>query len=461
MKILDVLTSPWAIQKEKLQEISGIYASHLRGEKIDIKAIEAAAGQPFDNQPQGYEIVDGVALIPIDGVMAKKMNLFSRISGGASTELIGRDFQEALSDDDVHSIILVIDSPGGTVDGTANLSELIYNARGDKPIISFADDLMASAAYWAGSAADQVYVSSDTTAVGSIGVVSTHVDYSEQLKERGVKVTEIYAGKYKRIASEYKPLSKEGRETMQDHVDYLYSVFVGTVAKHRGVDEKTVLDNMADGRLFIGQQAVDAGLVDGVTTLDALIDKLNGGDSADLQTMAVLENELEAITMPKEIITKADVESNLPDVAEALRNEGKASVDTDAIKTDAAKAERERIQSVLDQSMPGHEALVKEMAFDGVTTGPEAAVKVLQAEKAVAGKTANDLQADAEEINDIAASTGEDTQVNANLPLDQRCKAKWDKSADLRAEFNNDFDAYVEYEKATAGGQVKVMGGKA
>lgn len=452
MRILDVLNSPWAIQAEKFNEIVDIYSRHLKGEKIDIKAIEAKAGEPFDNSTQGYDVVDGVALVPIDGVMAKKMNLFSRISGGASTEMIARDFQEAMADDDVHSIILVIDSPGGTVDGTADLGELIYNARGDKPIIAFADGLMASAAYWVGSAANQIYASNDTAIIGSIGVVSTHVDYSEQLKERGVKVTEIYAGKFKRITSEYKPLSKEGRETMQDHVDYLYSVFVGTVAKHRGVDVQTVLDDMADGQLFIGQQAVDAGLVDGVSTLEALISKLNSGDSDDIMTMAVLETELEAKEMPKDEITKGYVVDNAPDVAEAFRKEGKDSVDTDAIKTEAAKAERERIQSVLDQSMPGHDVIVKELAFDGVTTGPEAAVKVLQAEKAAAGKTAKDIQADAEDVADIAASTGDDVQADSSKPIEDRATAEWNASKKLQKEFKT-VSTYIEYRKYEESGK--------
>ncbi len=453
MRILDVLNNPWAIQPEKLQEISDVYSRHLKGEKIDIKGIEAKAGEPFDNQPQGYDVINGVAIVPIDGVIAKKMNLFSRISGGASTEMIARDFTQAMNDEDVHSVILNIDSPGGTVDGTADLGDVIFNARGTKPVVAFADGLMASAAYWIGSAADQIYASNDTAIIGSIGVVSTHVDYSEQLKNEGVKVTEIYAGKFKRIASEYEPLTKEGKDSMQDHVDYLYSVFVGTVAKHRGVDDKIVLDDMADGRLFIGQQAVDAGLVDGVTTLEALINKLNSDNLVTIhipdnlfsqedliELSAEINQELEAQEMPKDIITKADVESNLPDVADALRNEGKASVDVDSTKTNAAKAERERIQAVQDQSMPGHEALINELAFDGKTTGPEAAVKVLQAEKSKAANVSQNLETDAEDVSGIVAS------VEENLSTEDNIKKEWASDEKLRKEFTS-IDQYISFKQ--------------
>jgi signal peptide peptidase SppA len=275
MRVIDVLNSPWAIIPDKLQEIQAIYATHLRGEKIDIKGLEAKLGQPLQNTEQGYSIIDGVAVIPIDGVISKRMNLFSQISGGASTELIGRDIKAALADPEAHSLLLQVDSPGGTVDGTQPLAQMILAARGTKPIVTYVDGMMASAAYWIGSAADAAYIGADTAQVGSIGVVASHTDYSRREEMMGVKTTEIYAGKYKRIASSYKPLSEDGKQYIQDMVDYLYSVFVADVAKQRGTDAETVLTNMADGRVFTGRQAVEAGLVDGVATMEQLIAQLN------------------------------------------------------------------------------------------------------------------------------------------------------------------------------------------
>jgi signal peptide peptidase SppA len=288
MRVIDVLSSPWAIVPSKLLEIQAIYATHLRGEKIDLKGIEAKIGQPLQNEPQGYEVQDGVAIIPVDGVISKRMNLFTRISGGASTELIGRDIRAALADPAVHALILRVDSPGGTVDGTQELAQLVYGARGSKPIATYVDGMMASAAYWIGSAADKAWIGTDTTAVGSIGVVASHTDYSRYEENMGIKTTEIYAGKYKRIASEHQPLTEDGRQYIQDMVDYLYSVFVADVAKQRGTDTETVLKNMADGRIFTGQQAVSAGLVDGVSTLDQLIADLGASRAAEQQRRSAL-----------------------------------------------------------------------------------------------------------------------------------------------------------------------------
>lgn len=281
MKLLDIVTSPWCIMPEKLLEIKAIYETHLRGEKIDIEGIEARTGKELKNKPQRYDIYDNVVVVPISGVIAKKMNLFSSISGGASSELIGRDFKEVLENDSVKSIILNIDSPGGAVDGTPELANLIYSARGKKNIVAITNGEMASGAYWIGAATEALYITSNVDIIGSIGVVATHVDVSRAEERVGVKTTEITAGKYKRIASGYSPLSEEGRKDIQEKVDYIYSVFVNDIAKFRGVSVDTVLEKMADGKIFIGNQAKDAGLVDGVSTLDRLIADLQAaGDNA-------------------------------------------------------------------------------------------------------------------------------------------------------------------------------------
>lgn len=270
MRILDVVNAPWAITPDKLREIQAIYNSHLRGEKGDIDAIEAKLGRPLANERKPYTLTDGVAVIAIEGVIAKRMNLFTQVSGGTSTELVTQDLRAALAAPDVKGIILSIDSPGGTVDGTQALSDQVFAARRVKPIVALASGVMASAAYWIGSAAQAVFISEQTTVTGSIGVVTSHVDMSRAEEQKGVKTTEIYAGKFKRIASSYSPLSADGLTSIQEQVDYLYSIFVGDVARNRGVSVDAVLKTMADGRVFTGQQGIDAGLADGVTTLAGL-----------------------------------------------------------------------------------------------------------------------------------------------------------------------------------------------
>lgn len=460
MRVIDVLTSPWAIMPEKLVEISGVYATHLKGDKIDIKGLEAKIGKPLDNREQGYQLIGSTAIVPVYGVIAKKMNLFQAVSGGASTEMLARDIGDALADDSVESIILDVDSPGGSVDGTEDIAKIIYESRGKKPIIALANGVMASAAYWIGAAADKVYIANKTTAVGSIGVVATHGDYSEANARDGVKITEITAGKYKRIPSENEPLTKEGRAVMQDRVDYIYSVFVEDVAKFKNVSVKTVIDDMADGRVFLGQQAIDAGLVDGISTLEGLIEMLSS-DNNILTDGITAGEQGNTITIEEDSmnINKDYILENHPEIADAFINEGKASVDLDSAKTEGATAERERIQSVLDQSMPGHEETVQAMAFDGKTSGPEAAVAILKAEKGVRVAKVGAIAADANDIPTIEPSEVT-PKAKVELPLEDQCKADWDKDSNLRAEFGDSFDAYLAYSLADADGLVKRLGGK-
>lgn len=419
MKLLDVLTAPWAIEPAKLLEIQAIYATHLRGDKIDLAGVEARIGRPLANEPTPYTVVDGVAVLPLDGVLAKRANMFMQVSGGTSMQLAERDLRQALADSSVHSIILAIDSAGGTVDGTQTLANAVRAARDVKPIVALASGTMASAAYWVGSAAQSVYITDGTTNVGCIGVVATHVDVSGQQATAGVKTTEVYAGQYKRIASQYGPLSDAGRASMQDMVDYTYSLFVQAVADHRGVAVDKVLKDMADGRVFMGQQAIDAGLVDGVSTLDALVRQLNEARASGATSSRAgaarkpLPNLGNTSTMP---ITREQIAADAPELLAALLAEGASA---------GAQAERDRIQAVEAQSMPGHEALIATLKFDGKSTAGDAAMAVNAAERQTRAAVATALASDAPAALPLVPSA----TVASTAPAAPSTKAEIDTAA--------------------------------
>lgn len=352
--LIDVVNGPWAILPDRLVEIQSIYAAHLRGDKINIPDVEAKLGRKMDNRYQGFQIQDGAAIIPIQGAIAKRANLFSQISGGVSTQLVERDLELALSDPKVKGIILNIDSGGGTVDGTAELADFIYQSRGKKPLVAFSDGMICSAAYWIASAADSIQITGQTNNIGSIGVVAGHRDYSKWENAVGVKTTEITAGKYKRISSQYEPLSDEGRADIQSKVDYLYSVFVDSVARNRNTSTDAVLKDMADGQVFIGQQCISNGLVDGVSTLDALIEGIATGaitagktpvktkNKAGAGVVTVATTSTEGTVMP---MTKEKLQAEHPELHQALIDEGKtlAVEDQKEAISAAVTAERDRI----------------------------------------------------------------------------------------------------------------------
>lgn len=395
MTLVDFLASPWAIMPDRLLEIQAIYATHLRGEKIDIEAIEARLGRPLANDQQEYEVRDGgVAVLPISGVISAKANMFTRISGGTSAQMLVQQVNSMRADPRVKSAVINIDSPGGSVFGIPELADAIKALAGDKPTVSVSTGTMASAGYWIGSGANAVYASGATDVIGSIGVVMTH-NYNP--KAGGGVTTEITAGKYKRMASDSKPLDKEATAYLQQQVDHIYSVFAETVAANRRVGVDDVLTNMADGRIFIGSQAKAAGLIDGIASVDTLVERLASnpekfatrrkavfalgglpaaGAAAELDDPQALDEPVlpvEPETQPSEVSmtpqeAAAKFAAENPQAAALIRSEG-------------ATAEQARVAAVREQSIPGHEALIEQLAADGKTTGPEAAMAVLAAER--------------------------------------------------------------------------------
>ena len=443
MRVMDILTDPWAIAPAKLVEVCEVYNTHLRGDKVDLKALEARLGRPMGNQ-KSYQVVNGKAVLPVEGVLSKRISLLHDISGGTSTELLQDQILAALADPAISEIILDIDSPGGAVDGVKTLSDAIYNARGKKPITAWVDGLAASAAYWIASAADRIYIKDATTMTGSIGVVTAHRDYSEMEKRIGIKTTEITAGKYKRIDTQYAPLSEEGMAYIKSRVDSLYTIFVDDVARNRGVAVDVVLTDMADGRVFVGTDAIAAGLVDGVSTWDEVIAPsarrpmrgaaANHEPAAESSTST--EDSMEGFT--QEQLDAAVAEARQVGVAEGTKA--------------GADAERSRIQSVLAISAPGHEALVQTLAFDGTTTPEQARAALFDAQQARKEETAKELEdGSPAPLKSVAGASGAQEDPNAEL------KARWDASPSVRSLYSNDFDAYLKaetlrQEKASQGG---------
>ncbi len=397
--LVELLTGPWAILPEKLFELQAIYTRHVHGEAVDLAAIEARLGRPLANDQQAYTLrAGGVAVLEIAGVISPKANLFTKVSGGAAASLLQQQMDSMTADPRVVGAVLDWDTPGGNVLGIPALAQSIRRLAAAKPTVSVSTGTMASAGYWAGCAANAVYISGLTDNLGSLGVVATH-RYDPRATQ--VQTTEIAVGKYKRMASESGPLTAEGEAYIRAQLDEVYRVLINSVAESRNASVEDVLQHMADGRLFIGQQALDAGLADGVATVDDLVEHMAtdpgrfakrrtasfavarpaGGPAAAAAASSTPIETTGADSMtPQEQAAKFVAEN--PEAAGLLRAEG-------------ANGERERIKAVRGQSLAGHEQLIEQLAFDGKTTGPEAAVAVLNAERSLAATRVADIAADA------------------------------------------------------------------
>lgn len=211
--------------------------------------------------------------MPISGPIFPRANLMTEMSGATSLERLGATIDAAASDPQVGSIVLDVNSPGGSTELLPETAAKIREARKRKPVIAVANGTAASAAYWLAAQADEISVT-PSGLVGSIGVIAEHRDFSGALEAGGVDVSLIYAGRYKAEGHPAKPLGDDGRAHVQEVVDHFYGLFLADVAKGRGVSTKTVREDFGEGRVMTAGAAVKAGMADRVETFEAAIARL-------------------------------------------------------------------------------------------------------------------------------------------------------------------------------------------
>lgn len=148
----------------------------------DINGTKYSSNEGFNGAPQ-----NSVVVISVKGVLMKE----DMVCGPAGTATLGKIIQQADNSQNIAAIVLHIDSPGGTVDGTEALANIIRNTQ--KPVVAFVDGLMASAALWIGSAANEIIVSTDTDEIGSVGVIMRFADWQPHWEKKGVKFHTVAA----------------------------------------------------------------------------------------------------------------------------------------------------------------------------------------------------------------------------------------------------------------------------
>ncbi|WP_339514463.1 S49 family peptidase [Pseudomonas sp. RL_15y_Pfl2_60] len=328
---------PWLMLPDALDNLMAI--ADRQG---DPEALEARLGKPLDNT-RAVTMRNGIAVIPVTGPIMRYANLFTRISGATSTQELATDLQAALDNPQVKGIVLNIDSPGGEANGINELGDMIFAARGKKPIKAYGGGLVASAAYWLGSAAEELVVD-DTALLGSIGVVVEVVMRAARDGEKRYTITSSNAPN-KRPDIE----TEEGRAEIAKSINALSEVFVAKVARNLGVDADQVPAMGDNGGLKVGAEAVASGLAHRLGSLESLITEMANQAATPrklsmtiVKTTAELHAALAAGTDPQSIQLAA-VEQ----------------VDTAAIQATAAEeatsAERARIKGINELSAKGFE----------------------------------------------------------------------------------------------------------
>lgn len=254
-------------------------------------ALVAGSGAPVPSS--------GVAVISVDGVLTKKTQYGfwgDRLTTGYSS--IRAAIENALSDSKVRAILLDIDSPGGAVPGCQELADFVAEAAKVKPMAAYTSGIMASAAYWLGSATGRVFCT-ETAMLGSIGVIMTVVDRTKANEKWGVKVHVISSGAFKAAGHPDLGLTDQDREMFQARVAGTHAVFRRSVQERMGLTAPA--EAWGEAQIFLGAPAVEAGLATAVVSgMEEAITKLVQEVSMDV----------------------ASLKAQHPEVAEAIRKEG-------------------------------------------------------------------------------------------------------------------------------------------
>lgn len=298
-----------------------------------------------------YRVRDGVLTIPISGVLISGADyMIAPYFTGYG--YLARAVARGAADPAVHTILFAVDSPGGMVTGCAAVGEAIYAARSAKRLVAHAGDSCYSAAYWLASGAHEIVVS-PTGGAGSIGVLTSHLDYSAAYEKWGVTKTYLFAGAHKVDEwAENAPLSDDARARILARIGRIYDVFVATVARNRSMTEDAV--RATEALVYPAIDAVQIGLADRIGLLSAEPMAAEAANPDQEDPMAQSTQASTTTPTPEQTAAAAQPAISAADLDRAAQAAAQA----------AATAERDRISAILNHELAAtRPAAARQAAF--------------------------------------------------------------------------------------------------
>lgn len=244
-----------------------------------------------------YRVVNGIAVLPVTGTLVHRLGGMRPFSGMTGYDGVIARLQQAVDDSEVKGILLDIDSPGGQAAGAFDCADVIYRLREKKPVWALANETACSAAMLLASACHRRLVT-QTSRVGSVGVVMAHTSYAGQLEQDGVEITLIYSGEHKTDLSPVNALPDSVRADYQQRMDDARQMFAEKVARYTGLSVETVL--ATEAAVYDGQAGIDAGLAD---------EMVNAADAISVM-VAALKSNLTGGNMPELTAAEAATQEN-------------------------------------------------------------------------------------------------------------------------------------------------------
>lgn len=228
----------------------------------------SAQAAVYEEEYVSGEGPEKVAVVPVEGIIASADSSVPGVQPPVTPGGLADALRQAEEDPSVAAVVLEVNSPGGGVTASDEMHQSILDFResSGKPVVVSMGDTAASGGYYISTAADEI-VANETTLTGSLGVIFALTDFSELADEYGVEQEVIKSGEFKDMGSSFRDLTPEEREILQSIVDESYDEFVSVIVEGRNLPEERVRE-IADGRVYSGQQAKELGLVDSFGGLD-------------------------------------------------------------------------------------------------------------------------------------------------------------------------------------------------
>lgn len=234
------------------------------GRGVSLGRLDDRLGRQIDRQGgRAYELVDNVAVIPIEGTLVHKGGYVGMSSGRTSYQGLQTQVVRAAKDDAVKGVVFEVDSYGGEAAGAFETADVIAKLSEAKPTIAILTDFAFSAGYLMASAARQIVMPA-LGGAGSIGALRLHADVSKKLEKDGITVTVMAAGKRKTDGSSFSPLPDEVKTRMLSRLEEGRQIFAGAVGRYRGNRFPMAAAMATEAGDYSGAEAVKIGMADAV-----------------------------------------------------------------------------------------------------------------------------------------------------------------------------------------------------
>lgn len=470
----------WAMEEGALNKLQARYLLEMKENFVNMKA-EHFNLDVFDDELTNGHIEGEVGILNIHGTISQFHDIFMQFFGGVGLDRLTEDFESLEKNPAVSTIVLDIQSGGGSIFGVQKFTELVRNSK--KATITITPNIMASAAFYIGSAADKIFVTDDMTHVGSVGVLIEHFDTTGLEELTGVKKIPITAGSLKKADAASKQLNETELNYLKKRADDLHQIFIDDVAINLNKTSEEVREKFGTAKIFLGKEAIEEGFVDGKTTLNKIVEEINGSIidlKEDILNIDFSELEGETLNMKLADVTMESLKEGNEDlyneifekgvesveieateeikdenVGSAGLNEGGAGgitqADVNAAVSAAMAAHTARLEDIDALGIVGYDDLVKEAKKDPNKNAGTLAVAVLKAQGVKKEKAKTDMNADIEDHVDGCENNGE---AKADVLTEEQFNG-----SEMNAKFTS-YGSYKAYVDNVKKGNVKCFKNK-